>query len=61
MAVDLHIGTIQARVTGPAADLLRDEAFIARLTEAVRTALEAERRIESQRAADTAPRVKRRL
>ena len=61
MAVDLHIGTIQTRVTGPAADLLRDEAFIDRLAEAVRTRLEAERRVESQRAADAAPRVKRRL
>lgn len=61
MAVDLHIGTIQTRVTSPAAELLRDEAFIARLVAVVRDQLEAERRVESQRAADAAPRVKRRL
>lgn len=61
MAVDLHIGTIETRVSTPGADPSRDPQFIARVAEAVAERLAAERRIETERAEQSAPRVKRRL
>lgn len=61
MAVDLQIGSIQTLVTAADPDLAGNPQFIARVAEAVRAQLEAERRVDDQRAADAATRVKRRL
>lgn len=59
MAVDVHIGAVEARVSATDPAALRSPQFLAAVVEAVKAELARERELEVRREADRAPRHRR--